>query len=165
VIQNLADKTGQVWLNGQPVQGERAKELLENAYGAWINDTYWLLMPYKLKDPGVTLSYAGEEKGDGGTWDKLLLTFDSVGLTPKDKYWVYVNRDSHLVDRWDYVLKGEKVPPTTWEWKKWDRHGKVMYSSERVNAKEGRKILLPVFDTPETVPDVVFTNPQAPPQG
>ena len=83
-----------------------------------------------------------------------------MGLTPKDKYWIFVNRDNHLVDRWDYVLKGEKVPPTTWEWKGWNKHGKMMYSSERVNAKENRKLLMPVFDMPETVPDSVFTSPQ-----
>jgi hypothetical protein len=23
----------------------------------WINDAYWLVMPWKLQDPGVTLSY------------------------------------------------------------------------------------------------------------
>ena len=35
------------------------------AYAIWVNDTYWLLMPYKMKDPGVTLAYDGEEgKGD-----------------------------------------------------------------------------------------------------
>lgn len=164
-LMNVNTKEGSAWMDGQKLEGEEAKKALERAYGAWINDTYWLLMPYKLKDPGVILGYGGEEKGSGGTWDKLTLSFDSVGLTPKDKYWVYVNRDSHLVDRWDYVLKGEKAPPTTWEWKKWDRHGKVMYSSERVNAKEGRKILLPVHDTTDSVPDAVFTNPQPPPQG
>jgi len=36
----------------------------------------------------------------------------------------------------------------------------MMYSSERVNAKENRKLLMPVFDMPETVPDAVFTSPQ-----
>jgi hypothetical protein len=62
------------------------------------------------------------------------------------------------------VLKGEKVPPTTWEWKGWSKHGNMMYSSERVNPKEGRKLLMPVFDV-TNVPDSVFTSPQAAPQG
>lgn len=161
-LMNVNTKEGATWMDGQKLEGEEAKKALDRAYGAWINDTYWLLVPYKLKDPGVTLKYGGEEKGEGGTWDKLVLSFDSVGLTPRDKYWVYVNRDSHLVDRWDYVLKGEKVPPTRWEWKKWDRHGKMMYSTERVNPREGRKLLMPVHDTPDTLPDTVFTSPAAP---
>jgi hypothetical protein len=40
-----------------------------------------------------------------------------------------------------------------------------MYSSERINPKEGRKLMLPVFETPETIPDAVFTSPEAPPKG
>jgi hypothetical protein len=36
----------------------------------------------------------------------------------------------------------------------------MMYSSERVNPKENRKLLMPVLDMPETVPDAVFTSPQ-----
>ena len=52
-----------------------SSEWLERGYGAWVNDTYWLLMPYKLQDPGVNLAYAGEETIDGKTYDKLDLTF------------------------------------------------------------------------------------------
>jgi len=163
-LMNVNTKEGETWMDGKKLEGDDAKKALERAYGAWINDTYWLLVPYKLKDPGVVLAYGGEEKGPGGMRDKLVLTFDNVGLTPKDKYWIYVNRDNHLVDRWDYVLKGEKVPPTTWEWKGWSKHGNMMYSSERVNPKEGRKLMMPVFDV-TNVPDAVFTSPQAAPQG
>jgi hypothetical protein len=38
----------------------------------------------------------------------------------------------------------------------------MMYSTERVNPKEGRKLLMPVYDTPDTLPDTVFTSPAAP---
>jgi len=86
-IMNLNTKAGSPWLDERRVTGEQELKQLESAYGSWVNDSYWLLMPYKMKDAGVTLSLAGEEKGEGGTWDKLLLTFDSVGLTPRDKYW------------------------------------------------------------------------------
>jgi len=162
-LMNVNTKEGETWMDGKKLEGDEAKKALERAYGAWINDTYWLLAPYKLKDPGVVLEYGGEEKERGGMCDKLLLTFDNVGLTPKDKYWIHVNRDTHLVDRWDYVLKGEKVPPTTWEWKGWSKHGNMMYSSERVNPKEGRKLLMPVFDV-TNVPASAFTSPPPAPQ-
>ncbi len=89
------------------------------AYAWWVNDTYWLLMPYKMRDPGVTLAMAGRETKGGDSWDKVLLTFDDVGLTPKDRYWVFVNAKTGLVDRWEFVLKGEKTPPVPFEWKGW----------------------------------------------
>ncbi|RPH54864.1 hypothetical protein EHM82_06250, partial [bacterium] len=57
VLENVNTKEGMAWIDGQKAEGDQAKELVERAYAAWINDTYWLLMPYKLQDPGVNLSY------------------------------------------------------------------------------------------------------------
>jgi hypothetical protein len=158
VLMNVNTKEGQAWVKGQRQTGDEEKKLLERAYGTWINDTYWLLMPYKLRDPGVTLAYAGEAKEGNATYDKVLLTFDNVGLTPKDKYWVWVNRDTHLVDRWDFVLKGEDVPPTTFRWTDWKTVGQVKLAGERVNPKDNRKLVFPVLETPTSLPDSVFTS-------
>jgi hypothetical protein len=159
VLLNVNTKDGDAWLKGRKLEGDEKKKYLEQAYGTWVNDTYWLLMPYKMKDPGVTLAMAGEEKKDGETWDKLRLTFDNVGLTPKDKYWAYVNRKTGLVDKWDYVLKGEDKPPTTFMWKNWQKHGKVMLADDRVNTTDGTRIYFPVLETPDKVADDVFTKP------
>jgi hypothetical protein len=116
-------------------------------------------MPYKLRDPGVNLALAGEAKEDGKTWDKLLLSFDDVGLTPKDKYWVYVDRGSVLVDRWDFVLKGEKKPPSTFTWEGWKAYGKIKLPNDHVNAKDKVRIHHPVLDAPASVADSIFTTP------
>ena len=158
-LMNINTKQGRSWLAGKELAGEELKKALESGYGAWVNDTYWLLMPYKMTDPGVTLKYAGEERFNGALYDKLNLSFDNVGLTPKDTYWVWVNRTTGLVDRWDYVLKGEKVPPTTWMWTGWKKYGGIMLAGERVNAKENRKLLLPDIQVLTEVPDTVFTSP------
>jgi hypothetical protein len=159
VLMNVNTKEGKAWLKGQPADPEKEKDLVQRAYGAWINDTYWLIMPYKMKDPGVILQYDGEEKGEGATWDKVLLSFDNVGLTPRDKYWAFVNRETGLVDRWDFVLRGETTPPATFLWKGWTKKGGIMLAPERFNPKEGRRIAFPVMDVPAEVADSVFTNP------
>jgi hypothetical protein len=165
VLMNLHTKQGSAWLKGAKLEGEEAKKYLERAFGAWTNDTYWLLVPYKLKDGGVVLGYDGEEKKGDDAWDKVVLTFDNVGLTPKDKYWLFVNRRTHLIDRWDFVLKGEKTPPTTFEWKGWKRYGGIMLSPERVDPAKGTKILFPVLDAPKSMPDAVFTSNAPVPAG
>jgi len=159
VLMNLNTKEGSAWMKGAKVEGEEAKKALDNAYGAWVNDTYWLLAPYKMKDPGVILASAGEETKDGTTWDKVVLTFDNVGLTPKDKYWLWVNRQTKLVDRWDYVLKGEEAPPTTWLWKGWKAYGAIQLAPDRPSPTENRKIFFPVLEVPASVADTVFTTP------
>ena len=54
-IENLNDSTGMAWVNGNPIEGDSLKKLMRSAHGAWINDSYWFLMPYKMLDDGVTL--------------------------------------------------------------------------------------------------------------
>ena len=36
-------------------------------YERWVNDTYWLAMPFKLRDPGANLKFARVEAGGGGS--------------------------------------------------------------------------------------------------
>src|SRR5688572_29883144 len=83
-LMDLDTREGSAWIGKDKLEGDALKAQLERSYGMWVNDTYWLLMPYKMKDPGVILTYAGEEKGtSGATYDKVKLTFQNVGLTPK----------------------------------------------------------------------------------
>ena len=72
---------------------------------------------------------------------------------------MWVNRDTGLVDRWDFVLKGEAVPPTTFLWTGWKKYGNIMLAGERMNPADGRKLLLPNIAVLESVPDSVFTSP------
>jgi hypothetical protein len=161
VLENVNTKEGQVWIDGQKAEGDQAKEFLERAYGAWINDTYWLIMPYKLQDPGVNLSYVGEETIDGKKYDKLLLSFQGVGLTPGDRYWAYINHDTHLMDRWAYVLESmEKgAEPTAWRWEGWQKYGNIMLAPKRVQVGGDRTLELGDIAVPDTLPDSVFTSP------
>jgi len=159
VLLNINTKDGRAWLKGTELQGDEAAKYVEQGYAAWVNDTYWLLMPYKMKDPGVSLALDGEDKKGGEAWDKLRLTFDNVGLTPKDRYWAYVNRKTGLVDRWAYVLKGESKPPTTFTWQNWKKYGNVMLADDRRNPADGTRIYFPVLDVPGSLPDALFSAP------
>ena len=56
VLLNLESGAGRVFDKG--VERTDAAEVgpaLQRAKSVWINDSYWLVMPYKLKDSGVTL--------------------------------------------------------------------------------------------------------------
>lgn len=163
VLHNVNTREGTVRVNGEEVSGEDKAEWLERAYGAWINDTYWLVMPYKLLDPGVNLAYDGSETIDDTTFDKLKLTFEGVGLTPGDTYWAYVNRDSGLMERWAYFLENweEGREPTHWQWLDWQRYGQVMLSSKRVNPdpENGRETMLSELAVFDHLPDSAFTSP------
>lgn len=162
VLSNVHDAgkgAGTAILAGTEVAGEEKVKLLENAYGAWINDFYWLLAPFKLQDPGVHLTYNGEETADGATFDKIKLTFEQVGLTPGDTYWLVVDRASGLLARWEYVLEGQQPPATAWRWQKWERYGPgVLLSGERVLGDGSRTLTMERIELPATLPDSAFTS-------
>lgn len=165
VLHNVNDRgedtaTSQVWLDGEAAVGDSKKEWLNRAYRGWINDTYWLIMPYKLQDPGVHLEHDGEETIDGVVYDKLLLTFDRVGVTPGDKYWAYISRETHLMERWAYHLEGweEERPTTQWKWLDWHRFGDILLSPRRVNLENSSEQELGRIAVYDTLPDSVFTS-------
>lgn len=108
VVMNINTRKGRAWLDGAEVAD--ASELLTTGYRRFINDTYWLLMPLKMRDPGVKLEFVeSKTNACGATHDILKLSFDQgVGLTSGDQYWAWVNRDSGLVDYWEMLLQGSK---------------------------------------------------------
>ena len=110
---------GRAWMDGVVVEGEEAAPLLERANGMWINDSYWLIMPYKWADPGVNTRYVGTETDEGGTaWDVVELSFEGVGLTPDNMYRAYVHPESGLMERWEHFRTADADPsPSVWtEW-------------------------------------------------
>ncbi|HEX9687582.1 MAG TPA: hypothetical protein VGB47_00740 [Thermoanaerobaculia bacterium] len=129
---NVNTREGVAFSNGRAVDGEEKKKLLETAYGRFINDSYWLLAPWKVFDPGVHRDYDGEKPGpEGALCDVIRLSFDNVGLTPKDVYWLWVSRDGRRMVQWQYVLGGAQEEPTTALWKDWRTFGGIALSLEK----------------------------------
>lgn len=161
VLHDIQKREGRAWLDGKELEGDDLAEWLERAYGAWINDTYWLIMPYKLRDPGVHLSYDGEASEDGKTFDKLKLTFDGVGLTPGDTYWAWIDRETGLMDRWAFSLQGweEGREPSVWRWTDWQTHGNIRLSSTRINLSDDSERGLGRIAVFDSLPDSVFESP------
>lgn len=142
-ILRLSDHKGKSFIGGLADKDTaNVASTLQMGYERWVNDTYWLMMPFKLRDPGTNLKYAGVKKGEGGVeWDQLELTFDpGVGLTPKDHYWLYVNRKTHLLDKWDYLLQDMKPPAQTATWEAWTQVGPVRLST--VHRFQGKPTML-----------------------
>jgi hypothetical protein len=163
VLEDVQTRRGRAYRGGAPVEGDAARPLLDEAYEAWINDTYWLLMPYKMKDPGVRLKYAGETREGNVLYDTIELSFDGVGLTPGDRYWATVNRETGIMERWSYVLQDDPSgkTPTVWEWRGWTRRGRILLSPEKVSPRPGEdvRILHPVMDVYDALSDACYESP------
>jgi len=63
----------------------------------------------------------------GTTYDKVALSFQNVGETPGDHYWIYVNRANHRIEKWDFVRQGDRPPPETWTWEGWEQHSAMWF--------------------------------------
>ncbi|MCC7264351.1 MAG: hypothetical protein IT369_17715 [Candidatus Latescibacteria bacterium] len=156
VLMNINSGKGRAWQEGQEVsEPDTLKARLNRAYEAWINDSYWLVMPYKLKDSGVTLKYKGEgQTQDGKAAQVLVLTFKGVGVTPQNKYEVWVDQQNHLVTQWAYYADAADAEPRfTGPWANWQPYGKIWLADDHGRMKHTD---IAVFDE---LPASVFTDP------
>ena len=64
------------------VHDEKATDLITKATAFFNNDSFWLVAPYKVFDPGVKRQVVKQGPGDYA----LLITYTSGGSTPGDSY-------------------------------------------------------------------------------
>ena len=156
-LMNVHSKEGRVWRDGEEVTDATAlAEALQAGYESWVNDSYWLLMPYKLKDSGVTLKHLGDGTTEAGRDAHVLqLTFRDVGVTPDNKYHVYVDKERMLVEQWSYFESYEdEEPGFKTPWARWTRHGEILLSGDR-----GERQLSDIQVFSE-LPRAVFESPE-----
>ncbi len=155
---------GTVYLNGTELTGSAGEEARRQAYARYVNDTYWLLAPLKTFDPGVNRTYLPDSST--AEHDVIHLTFDDVGRTPGDRYWLYVSTDTGQLDQWAYHLQGmpEEAPPQFYDW---TQHTELqapdgtVHLSPRKEALGAKRVLLTnQLALPSTPPDEAFSNPK-----
>lgn len=159
ILLNVNTEKGRVQKNGEELtQPDSIARYVKQAKSAWINDSYWLVMPFKLKDSGVTLSYIGPEATqDNQMAEKVQLTFDKVGDTPQNKYFVWISPESGLVTQWAYFAKAENEQPNfILPWKNYQKHGSILLSGDRGERK------LTEIKVDSKLPKTVFTSFDAP---
>ncbi|HEY0674335.1 MAG TPA: hypothetical protein VGD27_18820 [Longimicrobiales bacterium] len=125
---------GAARVNGAEIAGAREDSVLRASYARHINDSYWLLMPYKWRDPGVSLAYQGRQTDpDGKEWDVVKLTFAQVGLTPQNEYLAFVSPATGLMERWHHFPRAG-AQPAIYDWNRWQRFGPIVLATEKPSA-------------------------------
>jgi len=156
VLMNINTRAGRAWRAGSEITDEtELAAALERGMALWTNDSYWVFMPYKLKDSGVTLKYMGAGKmSEGRDAEILQLTFSDVGETPENRYLVYVDPKTMFVVQWDFFENASDVAPELSSlWQNWQQYGRIMLSDDR---GDRRHTDLAVFDA---LPASVFESP------
>ncbi|MEM8897280.1 MAG: hypothetical protein AAGC85_04215 [Bacteroidota bacterium] len=141
-LYNLFTEAGRVKLNGEELtEPDSVTKYLERAKRIWINDAYWLVMPFKLKDSGVTLKYVGQDSTMAGVLsDVLSLTFEEVGVTPENKYLVYVDPETNLISQWDYYQDADQESTERmYPWNDYKPFGEILLSGDRGESERGKR--------------------------
>lgn len=159
IVVNIHNEQGKVKQDGKLLEATNPKtdSLLQRGKSVWINDSYWLVMPFKLKDSGVTLGYVEEDTTEAGQLaDVLSLTFKEVGDTPNNKYLVYVDKSSNLVSQWDFYTNAtDPEPRFKTPWADYQNYGKVKLSGDR-----GRNSLKDI-EVLDEIPEGLFSLTEA----
>ncbi len=73
---------------------------------------YWLTMMQKLLDPGTDYAYEGTRTSDGIEYDLVRITYGEGVGDAQDTYLLYLNPETHLVDRFLFTVMdfGRAVP-------------------------------------------------------
>jgi hypothetical protein len=148
--------TGKVRVRGvELTEPDTLGKMLKRAERIWINDSYWLVMPFKLKDSGVTLKYLGEDSLiNGSPCNIVQLTFENVGSTPENKYLVYVDRKDNLVKQWAYFeLATQDTASSVWPFDNYKQYGKILLSANRSDGKGPKDVKVD-----DTLPAEIFTE-------
>ncbi len=108
---------------------------LKKAHSMWINDSYWLVHHFKLKDSGVTLKYGGEVRTDPQAIRPsyiLDMTFEKVGNTPQNKYRLYVDKVSWRINTWQFFRDAnDEEPAMETPWKGYLPQNGLVLSGDR----------------------------------
>ena len=135
---NINTTKGKVFKDGAEMSHpDSLAKYLEQGRRIWINDSYWLVMPFKMKDPGVTLKYVGEDTTQKGVKaDVIRLTYKGVGVTPGNAYNVWVNKKTNMVDQWAFYREATQAKPNFVDtWTDYRSHGKIKLSGSRGERK------------------------------
>lgn len=135
---NVNTGEGKISISGRELSdNDSLKRYLQRGKSIWINDSYWLVMPFKLKDSGVTLKYLREDSTlEMKPAHVLGMTFENVGDTPDNKYEVFITKSDSLVKQWAfYGTSTQDSASAIWPWDHYQSYNGLMLSSDRSDDK------------------------------
>lgn len=159
VLFNVQTKKGTAYENGIALTDSLNVKAVNKAYANFINDTYWLMIPFKTEDPGVNTILENSEIINGVNYHVLHLNFDKVGLTPGDQYWLYINDKTGAIEKWKFLLQNQKNT-STFDWSPYTAIGNnLKLSTSKVNKENNSTISFPIAKALKSVEQKRFQKP------
>ncbi|TRZ45306.1 hypothetical protein [Robertkochia solimangrovi] len=104
-----------VFVDGIKKHTEPREELIKTAVEYYNNDSFWLVAPFKIYDPGTIRGIVNTDDGKKG----LLVTYTTGGSTPGDSYLWFLNEDGFPTNfkMWVSIIPLGGVNATWEDWK------------------------------------------------
>lgn len=131
VIVNWDDYT--VYLNTKSIKGKAKStasiaegdttNIIQRAYEYFINDSFWLGAPFKVRDSGTKrgiVDYEGKEA--------LLVTYTSGGVTPGDSY-LWILDEDYRPKAWKFWVAKIPVGGIEFSWEGWENINEAKIST------------------------------------
>ncbi|MEQ9307003.1 MAG: hypothetical protein RJQ14_24025 [Marinoscillum sp.] len=115
---------GGAFENDTRLKGQAHADALTKAWEFFANDSFWLVAPFKVRDPGTSRQYVKTERGEA-----ILVTYASGGVTPGDSYlWIL---DEHYRPKY-WQLWTQKIPIGGIEfvWHGWEEYQGVWFAPQ-----------------------------------
>lgn len=151
IVHTLGDSTGRAWVDGTALAGDTVKSLVGRGELLWRHDTYWFLMPFKLRDPGVQLAYQGKQ-ADGR--DRIGLTFAGGG----DTYAFDLDPKSSRIAYWQFHHEGD-THLETGTWEDWVTVDGVSFATNHLREDGRTRIWTKDIVRADTLPGASFEAP------
>lgn len=122
------EEGGRVAAKGKEVmEPDLVSAMLHEARRLWEHDSFWLVMPFRLKEEGLTLKYLGEERRDSARYNLLQITIAEGGAGPSGEYLAYVDLGDNLikmcVDMYDVNRRADEF---LMRWGDYRRQGNIL---------------------------------------
>lgn len=113
VLLNTKNLKGAAFKNELSLKGEDQQKALAKAWKYFTNDSFWLIAPYKIRDPGTERFIVKAEDGDA-----LMVHYTSGGVTPGDSY-LWLLADDGTPKAWRLWVQIIPIDGIEFSWEEW----------------------------------------------
>ena len=162
VLLDLDTRQGTAYWNGAELEAKESAMYVEDAYRRFVHDTFWLLAPLKLFDPGVERSYLPDSSDE--STEVLHVRFTLPGYAPAEEYWLFVDKESGMITKGFYWGPNDSrtTPPREFYWLGYEQHrtqfGVVKLSTYKRAAGRPYTLFTNKLQFPSAVAPDMFTS-------
>lgn len=137
--------SGKAWKNRQLLEGTAGMEAVQEAWGYFCNDSFWLNAPAKAFDPGTSRKLVTTEGGETA----LMVSYESGGVTPGDTYLWHLKDDGtpERYEMWVSIIPIGGVDASWEDWKTLSTGARIatahdlgIYKMELSNIRGGNEL-------------------------